>query len=148
MLRKYFSNLHVQSNESKKGSSLHFIKKNKLITHSALPSLHELLRLKGLSQSIQMNASFKTIEFIADPTKTRQKDKYITLLYSCIVQLKLRKTSISVMIFFFKMVLIKHYVDTFSVYMSYFKRWVCYLTTSQRETLSNGCLGESYQKRD
>lgn len=50
--------------------------------------------------------------------------------------------------FFFKMVLIKHLVDTFRVYMSYFKRWVCYLTTSQRETLSNGCLGESYQKRD
>lgn len=49
-----------------------------------------------------MNASFKTIEFRADPTKTRQKDKYITLLYSCIVQLKLRKTSISVMIFFSK----------------------------------------------
>lgn len=46
MFRKYFSNLHVQSNESKKGSSLHFIKKNKLITHSALPSLHELLGLK------------------------------------------------------------------------------------------------------
>lgn len=49
MLRKYFSNLHVQSNESKKGSSFYFINKNKLITHSALPSLHELLRLKGLS---------------------------------------------------------------------------------------------------
>lgn len=51
MFRKYFSNLHVQSNESKKGSSLHdhFIKKNKLIAHSALPSLHELLSLKGLS---------------------------------------------------------------------------------------------------
>lgn len=38
MFRKYFSNLHVQSNESKKGSNLHFIKKNKLITHSAFAS--------------------------------------------------------------------------------------------------------------
>lgn len=49
MFRKYFSNLHVQSNESKKRVKSSFYQKNKLITHSALPSLHELLGLKGLS---------------------------------------------------------------------------------------------------